>query len=79
MGEAKRLREQGIQFKQPQANQQITVDINNATPKLCDCGCLFFIPVVRMFKVSALLSPTGKELMVQQPVLICIDCKAILK
>ena len=79
MGEAKRFRDQEIQFKQLQPGQQVQVDMRNAIPKLCECGCKYFIPVFAVFTVSALLSPTGQELTAQQPVLICMDCKAILK
>lgn len=79
MGEARRLRDQGIQFKQLQSGQQIQVDLKNATAKICECGCKFFIPVVQVFTVSALMSPTGQELTVQQPVLICTECKMTIK
>ena len=78
MGEAKRLREQGIQFKQLQPGQQIQVDLKNATPKVCECGCKYFIPVIALYTVSALVSPTGQELTAQQPVLVCMECKKVL-
>ena len=78
MGEAKRFRDQGIQFKQLQPGQQIQVDLKNATPKTCECGCKYFIPVVMVFTVSALLSPIGKELTAQQPCLVCMECKKLL-
>ena len=74
--------------------QQIFVDLKNATKKVCErvivgdiinkipehiCGCELFIPCVSVFTVSALLSPTGQELMMQQPVLVCMDCRKVLK
>jgi len=65
--------------KQMQPGQQIQVDLKNATQKACDCGCKYFIPVVAVYTVSALMSPTGQELTVQQPVLICMNCKELLK
>jgi len=75
MGEAqRRIRELGM----PQ-QQQIQVDLTNATPRLCECGSKYFTPVVQVFTVSALLSPTGQELMAQQPVLICLECKTVLR
>ena len=74
MGEANRRREAG--FMRPlNPGEQIQVDLTNATPKECMCGCRNFEPVIRVFIVSALLSPTGQELMAQQPVLVCCDCK----
>ncbi len=79
MGEAIRMREKGVQFKQLQPGQQIQVDLKNATPKVCECGCKYFIPVVACYIVSALVSPTGQELTAQQPVLVCMECKKELK
>lgn len=55
--------------------EQIPVDLKNATQTICECGCQFFIPVVKLFMVSAILSPIGKELSAQVPVLICLECK----
>jgi hypothetical protein len=78
MGEAARLREQGIQFKQMRPGEQIAVDLKNATPKVCGCGSEYFMPAVKVYTVSALLSPTGQELTVQTPVLVCIECKNAL-
>ena len=75
MGEANRLRESGVQFKQMRPGEQIQVDLKNATPKACECGCKYFIPVVMLYTVSALVSPTGQEMMAQQPVLVCLECK----
>ena len=75
MGEANRLRESGVQFKQMRPGEQIQVDLKNATPKVCECGCKYFIPVVMLYTVSALVSPTGQEMMAQQPVLVCLECK----
>ena len=94
MGEANRMREQGVQFKQLKPGEQIQVDLKNATPKECEngiavhtetgvhtriCGCDLFIPVVRVYTVSAFVSPTGQEMMAQQPVLVCMECKEVLK
>lgn len=77
MGEATRrnnLSQFPNQHQAPQP-QQINVDIKDATPKLCSCGCKFFIPAIMCYTVSALLSPTGQELLAQQPVLVCLECK----
>lgn len=80
MGEVKRL----FGGKEPQMKtlapgQQIQVDLKNATPRVCDCGCKYFMPVIAVYTVSALVSPTGQELTAQQPVLICKDCGEVLK
>ncbi len=79
MGEANRMRENGIQFKQLKPGQQIQVDLKNAVPKPCGCGCMHFIPVVAVYTLSALLSPTGQELTAQQPVLVCKNCGEVLR
>lgn len=78
MGEARRLQEAGIQMKQMQPGQPFQVDLKNAVPKLCECGSDLFTPAVKVFTVSALVSPTGQELTAQQPVLICMECKKAL-
>lgn len=77
MGEVKRYF--GKEPQRPIAPQQIQVDLKNATPRVCDCGCKYFMPVIAVYTVSALVSPTGQELTAQQPVLICKDCGELLK
>lgn len=62
-----------------QPNQQIQVDLKNATQRACKCGCKFFIPVFTVYSVSALMSPTGQELSAQIPVMVCLECKEVLK
>jgi hypothetical protein len=76
MGEAaRRAAAGGPQFNQLKPGQQIQVDLKNAVPKVCECGGKYFQPVVMLYTVSALVSPTGQELTAQQPCLICLDCK----
>jgi hypothetical protein len=72
------MREKGIQFKQLQPDQQIQVDLKNATPKVCECGSELFTLANKLYTVSALVSPTGQEMMAQQPVLVCLECKKVL-
>jgi len=66
------------ELKVVQPGQQIQVDMKNAKQKKCECGCEYFLPVVRVYRISAIVSPTGQELMVHQPALICMDCRKIL-
>ena len=77
MGEAKRRMDAGLGFgpKALQANQQIQIDLKNATQKVCECGCQYFQAVVMAYVVSALVSPTGQELLAQRPILICLQCR----
>ncbi|HUT43218.1 MAG TPA: hypothetical protein VMW95_02685 [Desulfobacterales bacterium] len=64
------------QFNALKPGQQVQVDLKNATQRVCDeCGCKYFQPAVMIYTVSALVSPTGQELMAQQPALICLECR----
>ena len=80
MGEANRVKQFGLQARvnhgQP---QQIKVDLSKSPPRACACGCKYFTPVVTVHTISALMSPTGQELTAQVPVLICLECKAVLE
>ena len=80
MGEAKnRMDRTGYQMRPLQPGQQVQVDLKNAVPTECSCGCKYFTQVVQVFRISALMSPTGQELTAQQPVLLCLECKEPLK
>jgi len=79
MGEHKFKRDGVLPIRELRPGQQIQVDLRNAVQKECGCGSKYFIPVVTVFGISALVSPNGQDLTVQQPVLICMDCKALLK
>lgn len=83
MGEAKlRMEQTGFKMKPLQPGQQVPVTpemMKNAKRKQCVCGCRLFTPAVAVHTVSALLSPTGQELIVQIPVLVCLECKEVLK
>ena len=82
MGDAKRrLDRTGFQMKPLQPGQQINVDLKNAVPRECECGCKYFIPVVQVYTVSKFApgNATGQELTAQQPVLVCMECKEVLK
>lgn len=42
---------------------------------VCDCGCNNFKEVLRVKKISALLSPTGREALIPYEVLVCNKCE----
>jgi len=71
MGEARRRAE----YQQ----QIMNVDLKNATQRVCTCGCKYFMPAIEAFTISAIVSPVGKELTVQRPALICMECKTVLQ
>lgn len=44
---------------------------------VCKCGCKIFVPGFLLKKVSALVSPTGKEEIVDLPIYVCSKCGEI--
>jgi hypothetical protein len=78
MGEQKRRAELGLGTRAPLRPGEVAtieIDVKNAEQQRCEkCDCPNFIAAVSLYKVSALLSPTGQELMAQVPVLVCLDC-----
>lgn len=76
MGESQRRQTLGnYPLGQPKPGQQVQVDLKDAKQRECECGCKYFNQVMTVFIVSALVSPTGQELIVNQPALICSECK----
>ena len=59
--------------------QQINVNLEDADQMVCDCGCQVFQTGTFVFRISAILSPTGKEVLVNQGILICMQCKTVLQ
>ena len=54
---------------------QMKVDISQTTPVSCEeCKNDTFIPSFKMRKMSALLSPHGKETMIPMQVFACAKC-----
>ena len=81
MGEANRRNQMGLlprgmqQPRQlPQQPIQMQVNIEDTAEHICPCGCKYFLPVVLVRKVSALISPTGQEMIAQLPALVCLEC-----
>jgi uncharacterized Zn finger protein len=59
----------------PNEQQQISVNLNNATDLVCSaCGNKFFNEVTFFKKISALLSPTGQAGLVPIPAYACTEC-----
>jgi uncharacterized Zn finger protein len=59
----------------PQHQQQVNVDLNQATDIECSkCGGKFFHEVTFFKKISALLSPTGQEGILPIPTYACLEC-----
>jgi len=81
MGEARRVMQMGAGARGPMPGQpqQIQVDITKTTINPCECGHDLFVPAIRRRKISALLSPTGTELPVNEAVMVCMKCGALGK
>lgn len=59
---------------------QVSVDLRNASDITCDnCGNYTFEQVALLKKLSALLSPNGRETIVTLPVFACNACGFINK
>ena len=57
--------------QQPQMN----IDFSQTTAEVCEeCKSDTFIPAFKMRKLSALLSPAGKETMIPMNVFACAKC-----
>jgi len=53
MGEAqRRIDGGGFQMKPLRPGEQVQVDMKNAVPKLCGCGCSYFTPAIMVFTIS---------------------------
>jgi hypothetical protein len=56
-------------------NENVQLDLSSATDIVCSaCGNKFFQPVLIFKKISAILSPTGKESMIPIETCICSKC-----
>jgi predicted nucleic acid-binding Zn ribbon protein len=63
---------------QNQLNQNVRVDLNAVPPVKCTaCGHKFFKVVYLIKKLSALVSPTGKETLVPIQVFACDKCSEV--
>lgn len=61
--------------QQNQNQQQININPEDTTGVACvKCSTEFFIPVYMLRKVSAIISPSGKEETIQVPVMACAQC-----
>ncbi len=76
MGEARERMKMGLapRVLKPGEQIQVNIDLDKATPRVCECGHEFFEGAIKIFTVSAILSPVGKELTAQVPCLLCKKC-----
>jgi len=56
-------------------NDKMQLDISNASDLLCSsCGHNLFQPVLMFKKVSAIISPTGEEMLIPIETCVCVKC-----
>lgn len=56
-------------------NENSSFDLSSATDVVCsECGNRFFQPVLMFKKISAILSPNGKEGLIPIETCICTKC-----
>jgi len=61
-------------------DQRLNIDLNSAQDITCDnCGNYTFQEVALMKRLSALVSPTGKDAMIPIPTFACAACGFVNK
>ena len=64
----------------PQRQEGLQIDLSKTDTIVCEeCGNASFIQAFFLKKVSALVSPTGKEAIIPMQVFSCGNCVAIRK
>lgn len=54
--------------------QQINIKPDDLTPIVCSCGNETFESGLKLGKISAIISPTGQNMIVPQEILMCKKC-----
>ena len=68
------------QNQQNQQSQQINLNLKDAEDIKCEeCANVYFTPVIMIKKISALISPTGKEIMAPVQLFQCSSCSHVNK
>jgi hypothetical protein len=57
-----------------QINKQINVELKDGKPVVCKCGGKNFMPLMRFFKFSALLTGSPKDSLMPVEVFVCGLC-----
>ena len=53
------------------------IDISDAIPTKCSCGCEYFKPYVRLSVLSRMSpkNPTGQDILLKTEAYLCRDCE----
>lgn len=69
---------QTVQATQGMGRPQITPQmLKNSQNIVCDCGGMIFTEKLFFKKISALLSPSGREEIAPMPIMVCEDCHRV--
>jgi hypothetical protein len=64
-----------MDINQQQQQQQLRVSLKDAEDVKCDeCQSIYFSAVAAIKRLSALMSPSGKEVMVPVQTFQCVNC-----
>jgi hypothetical protein len=67
-----------INLNQNQAQQQLNINPNDLEDMVCEkCGCQTFKPAFLFKKLSAVMSPSGKETLIPLQIYQCTECNHI--
>ena len=78
MGEARNRMMNGLMPQGPK-QQQIQIQVKDEWQRKCECGAVYFRQLFKAFVIPALVSPTGKEHLVNGFILVCDSCGKELK
>ena len=67
--------------QQPQGQKigNINIKTEDLKPVNCSCGNPYFYQAMEIKRLSAIISPDGKEKFVPMPALLCTKCHSPLK
>jgi hypothetical protein len=65
-------------MNRPQQKQTLNINPDDLPDIACDCGNLTFMQGFKLKKMSALISPSGKEGFMSVPAMVCVKCFEVL-
>ena len=65
-------------MQEQQQQQQMSIDLKDAEDIKCDeCESLYFTPVVRIKRISPIVSPSGEEMLAPIQLFQCSSCNHV--
>ncbi len=70
----------GRKLESTPRKKSVSINLDQCEQIACVCGCKVFQKAVVSYRVSAILSPTGKAEVINQEIVVCILCnKPVIK